>query len=569
MTSIIFRGLENNTFSIFSFIKSRAKRIVPALTVIILTLLVIGYICLEPVTYKFIGKHSVSSLLFISNYIYSLESGYFDLEASDKFLLHTWSLSIEWQFYIIYPLVLFILSKVISIRALKVFVIIIAIISLLISSVYTTINPSASYFMLYTRAWEMALGGIAFLYPLKLNINKRVMELFGISIIVTSVLVIDKSTAWPGYIALLPVLGTYLCIVTQNSPSLLSNLFLQKIGLWSYSIYLVHWPVLVFFHKLQVELTIPLYLVITIILSIIIYTYIEKRRNHSYGFICIYIFAVIFSYSVYLDGYQNRINGGYIDNFHKKYYGGEGIKNDASIVRFNENEDVEFILIGDSLARQYANYYNENKIGFIGIFKDGCFSSEDKYLVYYNENKESCISRYRNLIESIKNNGKANIIIAQRWDESIQLKNIKTDTIDDNKATINSIAEYINSVSRKTNASQKIFILSLAQGTKKSVFECVQNNKLAFYEYFAHKNCYTREERNELIINSKLKEIARGIPNVNYININDFICNEKSCTVTDAESNPIYSDNYHFSIYGARKVGSDIYEYIYGNKIQN
>ena len=106
MTGIIFKGLEQQKFSILRFYVARANRIIPALAILCIILLILGWFYLTPQDYKALGKHAASSVTFVSNVTYWLESGYFDALASEKWLLHTWSLSVEWQFYLIYPLVL-------------------------------------------------------------------------------------------------------------------------------------------------------------------------------------------------------------------------------------------------------------------------------------------------------------------------------------------------------------------------------------------------------------------------------------------------------------------------------
>lgn len=565
MTVIIINKINNNNFNILDFLKSRATRILPALAFVTTIIIFFGFILLEPSIYKDIGKHATSSLLFISNIIYNRESGYFDVDSHSKFLLHTWSLSVEWQFYIIYPIVLSFLSKFLTINKLKLCIVSLFFLSLTISIIYSDINVSSSYFLLYSRAWEMLAGALAFFYPFKRK-NTALTEISGILLILFSLIYFSEKTIWPGYNALIPVTGAYLCISACNTKTILSNKCIQLIGILSYSIYLIHWPLIIFLERLNISVNIFIFLLITLMLSLIIYITIEKRRHYGYGSLCVYVFLIVISYSVYQNGYRDRIDGEYIDNFHRKYYGGEGIQNDGSSIRFNKDKKVEFILIGDSLARQYANFFNSREIGFIGIFKDGCFSSEDRYLVYFKENKESCIARYQNLLKSIKEYDHANIIIAQRWDESIQLKKINSDIIDNEKNTIKNIEDYIHSVSKKINPSRKIFILGLAQGTKSRVFECIQNNKLPFYKYFNPKNCYSTEKRNDIIINNKIKNLIHNIPNTDYIDINEFICEDKLCNVTDIELNPLYSDDYHFSIYGAKKVGAGIYEYIYNKK---
>ncbi len=173
MTSIIFRGLESNNFSLWSFLKARARRIVPALVTVISIVLALGYLFFEPLTYQLVGKHGFSSLLFISNITYANEAGYFDADSFSKLFLHTWSLSVEWQFYIVYPIVLIILSKLFSIKTLKKIVVISAIIIFVFCVYFSSINKTLSYFMIYTRGWEMLFGSIAFLFPLSIEENKK------------------------------------------------------------------------------------------------------------------------------------------------------------------------------------------------------------------------------------------------------------------------------------------------------------------------------------------------------------------------------------------------------------
>ncbi|EKK5242258.1 acyltransferase, partial [Cronobacter sakazakii] len=129
MTSIIYKGLSNNTFDLMHFYISRAKRIAPALCVVVLILLVFGFIFIEPMTLQQVGKHSLSSMLFYSNYTYFNESGYFDQSSREKFLLHTWSLSVEWQFYIIYPVLIVAFKKLLPSKDFRVAILTLMIVS--------------------------------------------------------------------------------------------------------------------------------------------------------------------------------------------------------------------------------------------------------------------------------------------------------------------------------------------------------------------------------------------------------------------------------------------------------
>lgn len=311
MTSIIFRGIENQSFSFWRFIFNRAKRIIPALLVVVIILLFIGYATLSPESYKLLAKHARDSLLFISNITYKNESGYFDVESNTKFLLHTWSLSVEWQFYIVYPIILVILSKFIPIHRLKYCIIVLLILSLALSIYTTKMQPTSAYFMFYTRAWEMLFGGLAFIYPLnKINDKNRfALELIGLALICLSLVMISENTPWPGYMALLPVIGTYICILATNTNTLLSGYIINKIGLWSYSLYLVHWPILILNYTLNWNLSFPLYITIVFITAFALFQFAEKRRKYGWGMIIVFIISVTISSYIYnTNGLEKRFN---------------------------------------------------------------------------------------------------------------------------------------------------------------------------------------------------------------------------------------------------------------------
>ncbi|EGR2111620.1 acyltransferase [Vibrio parahaemolyticus] len=279
MTGIIFRGLEQENFSIFKFYVARANRIIPALAVLCFILLVFGWFYLNPIDYKALGKHAASSIGFISNVIYWRESGYFDASSHEKWLLHTWSLSAEWQFYIIYPIVLVAMNKLLSVKLMKVTILIGTVLGFIFCVFATYQWPDLAYYLLPTRAWEMMLGGVAYLYPLTLqDKTKKTVERVGLLLIVFSYLLVSKDTPWPGYIALFPVLGAFLIIQAQRSDSFItSNLVFQRLGAWSYSIYLWHWPVVVFLVYFELHNLELLGILASIALGYISYRIIESR----------------------------------------------------------------------------------------------------------------------------------------------------------------------------------------------------------------------------------------------------------------------------------------------------
>lgn len=279
MTGIIFRGIEQEKFSILNFYVARANRIIPALVLLCLVLMVFGWFYLTPFDYKVLGKHVASSVGFLSNIIYWMESGYFDTSSLEKWLLHTWTLSVEWQFYIIYPLILVTMRKFLSIRTMKLTILVAMVLGFAFCVFATYRWPNASYFLLPTRAWEMLIGGVAYLYPLTLQESrKKLVEWIGLILVVSSYFVISAENPWPGYLALFPVLGSFLIIQAQRNDSIVtSNIVFQKIGAWSYSIYLWHWPLVVAIYYFSLSSSyIYLGMALSILLGFLSYKYVEK-----------------------------------------------------------------------------------------------------------------------------------------------------------------------------------------------------------------------------------------------------------------------------------------------------
>ncbi|HCD1258467.1 TPA: acyltransferase, partial [Citrobacter amalonaticus] len=528
MTSIIFRGVENNNFSIVKFLIARCKRIVPALVAVVVTLLIVGYLIFEPLTYQAIGKHSFSSLLFISNFTYFFESGYFDADSRSKFLLHTWSLSVEWQFYIIYPIIVYALSKILSLSKIKIAVVVAAIVSLSLSVYVSYTDPSAAYFMLYTRAWEMMVGGLAFLYPLtRYKEHSGKIEIAGIALIAASIALISDKTPWPGYAALLPVVGAYFVILASNNKSILSNVVIQKIGLWSYSIYLVHWPFIVSISKLNIKISFFFYICLIISISCILYHAVERRRNYSYGVLALFCISLFASFYVSKDGISSRVDKELsltASEYHDKYYGGSGTSQGGLLLNFNKEKSKSTLIItGDSFARQYAHYLKESKMPFTAIFKDGCFSTENFITKENGSVTVECYRRYHNFMVALQQNEGAYVIYAQNWVDNLVLTDKKTnkDVKDKNANIIQSeLSLIINSREFNHLSGRKLFIIGKQQGSDVSVYECMARNSLPIYKYFGAK-CPTTESRKVIQVNNHLRSWASKYENVYFIDPND------------------------------------------------
>lgn len=287
MTGIIVGGIDRGTFTLLNFYMGRVTRIMPALLVLCGILAGLGWVALDPVTYQQLALHVASSVLFVSNIIYWKQADYFDVASHEKWLLHTWSLSVEWQFYIIFPIVILLVCRFFSRRALAALLVGLFSASIIFALFTAYMAPVTAFYFLPARMWEMLAGGMVFLFAPKLSVKwKRPVAYCGAFLILVSFLLIDQGMPWPGPAAFLPILATVLVLVAfMEQEPLFSNSLVSWIGKRSYSLYLWHWPIVVAGNYLLLSGEI-LFVVFGIAASFafaaLSYSFVEERR-HLFG----------------------------------------------------------------------------------------------------------------------------------------------------------------------------------------------------------------------------------------------------------------------------------------------
>ena len=257
MTGIVTSALERGRFSTLGFYLSRATRIVPALLVVCASLLGLGWFWLVTIEYRTLDLHIASAVTFLSNFLFWKRASYFDGASHEKWLVHTWSLSVEWQFYLLLPLFVVLAWRWRKETGLRTVLAVAALASLAWSIYASSRWPDAAFYLLPSRGWELLLGGLVWLYGRRREIPASIavaLESAGLALIVLAAVSFDATLRWPGGLAAVPVLGAALVIAAdrQRSP-FTRNGVTQWLGSRSYSVYLWHWPVsvLLFYADIQ------------------------------------------------------------------------------------------------------------------------------------------------------------------------------------------------------------------------------------------------------------------------------------------------------------------------------
>jgi len=257
ITSLIVADLRAGGFSLLAFYERRIRRIFPAMLVVLVVSLVAGYFFLLPGDYTSLGDSAAFSAASLANWYFLQNTGYFDRAADLLPLLHMWSLSVEEQFYLVWPPLLaaffFIARKEAAVIAALVAAVVIG--GLWLSVQRTGTDPKSAFFLAHLRAWELALGALlVFLPPLRKSVSRWKNELptiIGVGLIAISVLTLSREHLFPGLAAVPACVGAALIIWPRASDSLVGQMLsvpaVRFIGLISYSLYLWHWPVLVFY----------------------------------------------------------------------------------------------------------------------------------------------------------------------------------------------------------------------------------------------------------------------------------------------------------------------------------
>lgn len=394
ITTIILENLESSSFSFIEFYSRRIRRIFPALFLVLLTCYAFGWFALYASEYKQLGEHIAAGAGFLQNFVLWSESGYFDNSSDTKPLIHLWSLAIEEQFYIFWPLMLWAAFKK-KFNLLKV-VLIILTISFATNILTIGSNPIAAFYSPLSRFWELLIGSVwAYMTLSKEGVVNKIIVTYsnalsvtGLFLIALAICVLNKKSAFPGWWALLPTLGAVFLIAAGKEAWVNKKIFSNKLMVWlgliSYPLYLWHWPLISFGQIITAGKLPALYKIILIIISIALayltYRYWEKLLRHRGNKVAITLLFLVAL--VGTQGWSAYVRNGL--EFREKHvldlHGGRPPQSDEGcLTKFNEyqptfcrlsntTQKLETVLIGDSIAHNdysgLAKKYSEDGKNF-------------------------------------------------------------------------------------------------------------------------------------------------------------------------------------------------------------
>lgn len=562
ITSIILNEKNANIFSLINFYERRARRILPALFLVMLTVLLFAWFYYLPSELKVFGLNLSAAAVFLANiYTYLFDGDYFGVQSEYNPILHLWSLAVEEQFYIFFPLVLLAtlhFDKKITIICLS----IIAFISFTFAQLLSIHNTPLNFYLLQTRAWELLIGSfIAFYYVnRKIKYQNYLVEeagsLIGFQLIVYAVLAYDKQTPFPSFYTLAPTIGAALIIIFGNHKTLVGKMLGSKLfsslGLISYSAYLWHQPVFVFARKQSMNELSTVFMSLLILTSImfayITWRYIEKpfRNKNRFKRNQIFIFAVLgFSFFLVF-GIVGYFNGGYPkrDPLFTRLEFNNGLSrqcngNYSINSTCTSDNNPTTAIFGNSYAMHLMDGFMSTypNIAFVQLTQDSCSPYKANQIKRFGKNE--CNNFYESSMETLKKNKEIkNVII------SSDFGNIFND---------NNINNLKNTIQQLKENGKNITLVGPTPSNGKDFGKCFVLNKNSLEKCNFMRNSIKPEYTNKV---KALKEISYET-RISFIDLTEIICQKETCFSSNKEIF-IYRDDGHLSREGSRYVIKEI-----------
>lgn len=536
ITTIIYADLQAGRFSISKFYERRARRILPCLYLVMLTSIFLGYFWMMPDEFKNLGQSIFATTIFSNNILLALTSGYWALASEYKPLLHTWSLGVEEQYYIIFPFILIIGWKYFR-KYLRATVFFIALASFLLATWGVAKSPDLAFYLLPTRAWEILLGSLTAFYlsnkaPVTGDpVSSDLLSFAGLLLIFISIFAFGRNQPAPGIYILVPTIGSVLVIAYSSENTfagkLLGNRFVVGLGLISYSAYLWHQPLFsfsrIYFVNPPGRNIAAVLIGLTLFIAYLSWKFIEtpfrdksifSKKTIFYGSaLCSAAFLAagfylnnsygmpvrVFPASVLLGDLDKRIYNERVFDFKKN--------------RFSDLSKINILVLGNSTGRDFVNMTSET------------FDMSNVEMIYHDDFSDCMIpfknDTYKNLVEN------ADIVV---FASGYRKECIKKDVEYSKKNGFDLFYSGPKGFGQNLN-----WIIRLAPEKQANQFNPVLDETIKLEQ-----------------------EMLAEIPFENYLSLMSGVVKDGYIPITDEMGLPISTDRVHLTKYGAIYFGKKV-----------
>ena len=600
ISSLILKEYQlNNNFSFKNFYNRRIRRIIPVLMFITLISIPIAFIYLLPYHLIEFSNSIFFSTFFLSNFYFIYDGLQYggDLSISKPFL-HTWSLSVEEQFYLFFPLLTLFFLKFYR-KFLLILFIVILVISFIAADLGNNNNQLNNFYFLTSRIWEIFFGVIVSILHhnnfkfIKNSYFIEFLTIISLIIIFASFVMFEDELKHPSFLTLIPVLATSLIIYFNINNSFVSRFlsinFLVYTGLISYSLYLWHFPILSFMYLLGLKSNLFSFfaIIFSFPLSILTYNFIEKKfRNpkeidnrfcYSFLFVSIFLISIFVYFSHKTDGFNNRSNILFKKDLSQKPWEIlKNTKNEICHLKINEfckfeyeNSSKNIFLLGDShmitLGKPLYDYTKKNKINFITMTNGGCYFFPDfDYVNLKTKNVGfGCDKKYQlSRINEILNKKNSIIIIGgnlNRYLSNTSLNGLTSDFIFNN-SDLTFIQSFKGNLNKILLNNKVILIYPIPEIPFNPLTEIYKKSNS--FNYNDLKDHVKKNELTTPLIDyiDRSKDAFKFLDTLRNDNLfkiypHKTFCNDINCFVHDT-NNLFYFDSEHLSISGANKLNS-------------
>ncbi|EMN2537568.1 acyltransferase family protein [Acinetobacter baumannii] len=606
ITMIIRKEIENKSFTILNFYRKRIIRIAPAYFLVLMIVSSISFFILTPSELISYIKSALSSALFVSNfYFWKNVGGYFSDNTHETFLLHFWSLSVEEQFYLLWPIFLIILMSIIKNRKIFLFTFFILLIFLIAVSEFMAINYSSmAYYFPFSRAFELFVGAsLVFIKNNNIKTQKsNIFYFFSILTLFFCAFFYSENTKFPGLFALLPCLATALIIYLNNSNSIfykfLSCSLMRFFGKISYPMYLWHWPIIVVFNILLIEINFKIGLFIftsTVVLSYLTFKFVEKpiqqisynwsnRKVIFLGYFLPSSFILILCLGIiYYNGFPYRFNNSVIKSdkalstmpskirakCHSSSIDINKISTECNLGYLNKG-NAEFLMIGDSISNHFTGmidvFAKDAKVKVNDFTQDRTiFLPHTKMLTSTGIEYKKFRERNDDIVNLIKLGRYKNVILGGSYynvfnsaDSYISLHPIKG---------MNAVESgLINAVSLIVDSGANPIIIKPNPSLGDLNNKCIMRNDM----FNLGRNCTINIEKfheQSRSFDIFIEKLRLKFPQLEIIDVTKVLCDKRYCK-SSINNIPLYRDKNHLNNDGAILIANE-YIKIFKNPLKN